>query len=272
MVQLQPAPLLPPPFAQGQFEERRPPPWLDTRGCAMIADCMESAGHRLLGRDAAVAALVVLVVLLVQLPARLCGVNLLDEGAILQTADDLRRGLRLYVDAVHLPFPGIFYLTAWAFALGGTSMSTARTLAALVFAAAAGVVYLIARWSHSRAGALAVVLAFVAYRVWAYPHWHIVNYSPLAVLLLLLAAWIVGEGLAGRGRWPFVLAGVVSGAAVLAKQDSGIAVSGALALALLVCQPATGRRRALAGFAGGAAAVAILVALWISASGMAREF
>src|SRR5437016_2798231 len=156
---------------------------------------MESAGHRLLGRDAAVAALVVLVVLLVQLPARLCGVNLLDEGAILQTADDLRRGLRLYVDAVHLPFPGIFYLTAWAFALGGTSMSTARTLAALVFAAAA-----------------------------------------------------------------------------LARQAPGFAVAGALARALLVCRPAPGRRGASAGFAGGAAGVAILVALCISASGMAREF
>src|SRR5262249_7824120 len=128
---------------------------------------------------------------------------------------------------------------------GGTSMESARLLAAAVFAGTTGVVYAIARWSWGRGGALGVTAAFLGYRVWAYPHWQMVSYSTLAVGLLPLAPWVLGYSLAGRpGR--IVLAGVASGLAILVKQDSGATGAAALGLACLVCVPGSFDRRARA--------------------------
>src|SRR6059036_2001811 len=98
--------------------------------------------------------------------------SLMDEGGILQFADDILHGRTLYRDVVVYAFPGVFYVTAAAFAVAGTSVGTARSLAALLFAIATAAVYLLARWSHGRRDALAIVLLFVCYRVWAFPHWH----------------------------------------------------------------------------------------------------
>ena len=143
-------------------------------------------------RDGLIALAIVAGVLVLQLPFRLCAVSLVDEGAILQIAADVAQGHRLYTEAVHYAFPGVFYLTAAAFAVAGTSIETARMLAILLFALASGVVYLIARWSCGRRGALAVVTLFLVYRVWAYPHWQVLSYSTLALTLSLAATWIVG--------------------------------------------------------------------------------
>jgi len=226
---------------------------------------VSSASARQLGWDAAVALVVVAAVVLLQLPFRLRWVSLTDEGLIFQIADDLLHGHRLYSDAVHYAFPGIFYLTAAAFALFGTSFETARSLAIVLFAVTCGVAYLIARWWCTRRDALIVVVIFLLYRVWAYPHWQMLSYSSLAVTLALVGTWITGEGLAQENAWPFLVAGVMSAAAVLAKQDSGAMTLGALGLAVLVLRPAGNARRARrvgafiagAGLTLGAAAIAI---------------
>ncbi|HXQ21647.1 MAG TPA: hypothetical protein VN812_08235, partial [Candidatus Acidoferrales bacterium] len=170
---------------------------------------MSSASARQLGWDAAVALVVVAAVVLLQLPFRLRWVSLTDEGLIFQIADDLLHGHRLYSDAVHYAFPGIFYLTAAAFALFGTSFETARSLAIVLFAVTCGVAYLIARWWCTRRDALIVVVIFLLYRVWAYPHWQMLSYSSLAVTLALVGTWITGEGLAQENAWPFLVAGVM---------------------------------------------------------------
>src|SRR5262245_16202638 len=130
--------------------------------------------------DGALAAAAGLGVFLLQLPFRLCWVNLTDEGAILQDATDILAGRKMYVDAVHPAFPGVHYLTAIAFAIGGETFDTARILACVVFAITAAVAWLIGRWWLRPAGALGLVLLFVVFRVWAFPHWHMVSYSSLA--------------------------------------------------------------------------------------------
>ena len=225
-----------------------------------------------LGRDVIVALAVAAGVFLLELPIRLCAVNLMDEGAILQIAADMVSGKRLYTDAAHYAFPGVFWLTAAAFRVWGTSIETARTLALVLFAGTAAVVYLIARWWHGRLGALGVVVVFLAYRVWAYPHWQMLSYSTLAVALVLLATWLVGEGLArGSALW-LTAAGVAGALAVASKQDSGFAGAAALATAvLLVPPPRLGRRRAVVAFAAGGLGTIVVVVAAIVRSGIGAD-
>jgi hypothetical protein len=217
-------------------------------------------------RDPILALAIAAGVFALQLPVRLCAVNLLDEGTILQMAAEILAGKHLYADAVHYAFPGVFYLTALAFAVGGTSIGTARTLVIALFAIAAAAVFLMARWSHSRRGALVVLIVFLAYRVWAYPHWQTLSYSTLAVMLILVATCAVGTALGGHRLWPFALAGAVSGAAVLSKQDSGVAGTAALALGLLVME----RRRLgrFIAFASGTLLIVGAAAVAITAAGL----
>src|SRR4029453_5746433 len=193
--------------------------------------------RQLLGRDAVLALAIVASGFVLQLPFFLHGVNLSDEGAILEIADELLRGRRLYADVQYPAFPGVLLVTAALFRLFGSSFATARIFAAGVFAGTVGVMFLMARWSLSRCAAVAVALLCLVYRVWAYPHWHMVSYSSLGVALVLAAGWIVGDAFEPRGHWRYGLAGLVAGAAVLAKQDIGPVGVGVLGLAVLTAAP-----------------------------------
>jgi len=224
----------------------------------------------LLRRDVLLALAIGVGVFLIQLPVCRHGVSLLDEGVILQIAEDVRSGLRPYRDAVYPAFPGVLYLTAAAFALGGTSVETARVLSAALFAIATGAVYLIARWRLSRSGAATTVVLFMLYRAWAYPAWQFLNYSTLAVTLVLLATCIVGEALAQSRSWPFALAGACGGAAFLSKQDCGLVGSAALGVALLL-RRTPGGRGATAFVAGGGVVVAAALAA-LAVMGSWRDF
>src|SRR5262252_817635 len=220
--------------------------------------------------DGALAAVVVLGVFALQLPFRLHWVNLTDEGAILQDATDILAGRRLYVDAIHPAFPGVFYLTAAAFAVGGPTFDTARTLACALFALATGLGFAIGRWWLRPAGALALGVLFVDYRVWAFPHWQMLSYSSLAVLLLLAATALVGAGFA-RGRVAhYAAAGMVAALAMVTKQDSGVLGTAGLGLAILLAAPEPWRRRlgAALWFGAGATAVFGVVVVAIAWAGM----
>ena len=70
-------------------------------------------GHR--GSDRTIALGVFVALLLIQIPFRLIGISMLDEGAILQMSSDILQGRHLYRDAIHYAFPGVFYATAAAF-------------------------------------------------------------------------------------------------------------------------------------------------------------
>lgn len=202
-----------------------------------------------------------------QWPLRLRALSLVDEGLVVQVADDLLHGRRLYADAVAYAWPGAFWLTAGVFALAGTSVETARTLALVVFALAIALAYLIARWTLGRFGALVVALVFLAYRVWAYPHWQMVNYSPLAMMWLLAAVWASGEAIARQRMLWAVAAGIMAGLAAISKQDLGLATVGLLGAALALA-PAGGGRQRLGGFALGAAAVLGTTLLVLAAQGV----
>ncbi len=179
----------------------------------------------------------------VQLPFVAHQAVLLDEGVILQMAVDIANGKAPYRDGVHYAFPGVFYLTAAVFEVFGPSLEAARILAAALFATTAGVSILICRWWCTRPEAIFFFLVLLSYRVWSFPHWHMLNYSPLAVTMALAAAWAAGEHIVRTGyRWAFV-AGVFCGLAVLGKQDSGGATAIALGIAMLALRPATWRDR-----------------------------
>jgi hypothetical protein len=221
-----------------------------------------------LRRDGPVALGIVAVVLAAQWPFRQLCVSLLDEGAVLQTAAEVARGKVPYVDAFHYVFPGVFYLAGGTFALAGTSMETARLLAFTVFAVATGLAYLIARWFAPPLTALTMAAVFLVYRVWAYPQWQILHYSSLAMMLLLLSAWMLG--VASEGRRGLACAGAVSGLAVLAKQDSGGIGTIALGVAVLLFRrPAV--RSAVAFTAGWLAVVGTAIAL-LAAVGAGPDF
>ena len=227
-----------------------------------------------LSADGPLALTAAIVALAVQWPLRLRMISMIDEGAILQIAAEILDGRMPYRDAIHYAFPGIFYLLAGAFAVAGTSTETARALACGLFAVATVASYLIARWWYGRPGACAVVLLFLVYRVWAYPHWQMVSYSTLAIACLLPAAWLVGEAFEHRGRWRLVVAGLAAGCAVLAKQDSGGLGVVALALGIVMAGPGALRDRVrdTAWLVGGAAVVLLSTAAILVATGIAGDF
>jgi hypothetical protein len=218
-------------------------------------------------RDAALIAGVVAAVFLVQLPFRLHAVNLVDEPAIYQDAVDILSGRKMYVDSIHPAFPGVFYFTALVFWIAGATFDVGRTLACLVFAATTGVVVAMGRWWLRPAGALALAVLFVSYRVWAFPHWHMMSYSSFALALVLAATWVLGVAFAsGRAR-TYAAAGAVAALAMVTKQDSGVLGTAALGLAILVAAPVPvgARVRAAVAFVVGASAVfgsAVLLIAW----------
>jgi hypothetical protein len=150
-------------------------------------------------------------------------------------ADDINRGKVLYRDIyIDAPFPGAFYLLAGWFRLIGPSIWASRLPVIAAFTILVICVTRIASVVLPRAGALAIAVVIVCYRVWAFPHWQVYNYSPIAaasltVAVVLLLAWIE------RPERAFLaIAGALAGIGILCKQDYGFGVTGALGLFLLV--------------------------------------
>jgi hypothetical protein len=176
---------------------------------------------------------VALAAVAIQLPIFDRWFALLDEGYILQIADDVNRGNVLYRDVnVDAPFPGAFYLLAWWFRIAGTSVLSSRVLAVAGFAVFATATFRIARALLSRPFAFGVLAMVFCYRVWAFPHWHIYSYSLVSAALLSVAVALVAAFVdSGRRTLPLV-AGVLAGCAIMSKQDYGLAVSGLTTLVL----------------------------------------
>jgi hypothetical protein len=212
--------------------------------------------------EAVVVAGIVTAVFLVQLPFRLHAVNLVDEPAVSGRGRH-PSGRKLYVDSIHPAFPGVFYFTALVFAIAGASFDVGRTLASRL-AGTTGVAYLIGRW-WSAARRLALVI-LVNYRLWAYPHWHMMSYSSLATRLVLAATWVPASR-SGAGAPSGTRSGAVAALAMVTKQDSGLLGTAALGLAILVAAPVAigARLRAATAFVAGVAAVfgtALALIVW----------
>ncbi|MBY0280512.1 hypothetical protein K2Z84_34690 [Candidatus Binatia bacterium] len=176
---------------------------------------------------------VALSAVLVQLPIFDRWFALLDEGYILEIADDINRGNVLYRDVnVDAPFPGAFYLLAWWFRLFGSSVLSSRVLAVAGFALFATAAFRIARALLPRAWSLGLLAVLLCYRVWAFPHWHIYSYSLVSAALLAAAVALVMTFVGRGGSLRPLVAGLLAGAAVMSKQDYGLAVSGLVTLVL----------------------------------------
>ncbi len=164
-----------------------------------------------------------LVALAFQLPFFDRWFSFMDEGHLLLFADLIAQGGELYRDATVYPLPGSFWLLAAAFRIFGASNLVARWILVVEFSLFVALVFaLFRRMAGNRPAWLAVALMLV-YRVWAFPHWHMYNYSStalliqLAVLLLLLRFFDSGR------LATLASAGLLFGLGVLCKQDYGAA-------------------------------------------------
>lgn len=178
---------------------------------------------------------------------------LLDEGYILEIADEINRGKVLYRDVnVDAPFPGAFYLLAAWFRIAGASIASSRVLAIAGFSLYVTALFRIARSLLSRRAALLFVGFLLCYRVWAFPHWHIYSYSLVAAALAVVGVATALRALRRDSMALLGAAGLALGAAAMCKQDYGLAVAGTTGLALLLIG-ALGARSRLARLAPAAA-------------------
>ncbi|HWP66191.1 MAG TPA: hypothetical protein VNO26_09785, partial [Candidatus Limnocylindria bacterium] len=186
-----------------------------------------------------------------------------DEGFIYQIGSELAAGAVLYRDVSHIAFPGVFEAVAGLFAMTGPSALAGRALAVLLFTATALLTLALARTVMPLGWAVVAAALFVLHRPWAFPQWQMLHYSTLCVTLLAAAACLVARALPAPSGRRLAAVGAVLGAAILAKQDYGLAVTGATHLFLLAAaapaRAAGGRLRALAALDAGVAAVLLPV-------------
>ncbi|MFP6664395.1 MAG: hypothetical protein VCC00_09365 [Deltaproteobacteria bacterium] len=196
------------------------------------------------GRDWWMVGATFLAAIVFQLPIFDRWLALLDEGYVLQIADDINRGRVLYRDVVvDAPFPLAFELLAKWFRLVGTSVFSSRLLAMLFFALYASSFYCLSREVLRRTHALVFVWLILCYRVWAFPHWQFYSYSLVAASLALVAAAVLAASLRRASARLRLLGGVFLGLAIAAKQDYGAMVSIAFGLLFLLLPWVAGTRR-----------------------------
>jgi hypothetical protein len=153
-----------------------------------------------------------------------------DEGVLLQGADRLLRGERLYRDFFEFLPPGGFLLTAGWFGLTNVSLLSARVLAAFNFIGIACILYsvLLRVSCNTIASAVGVVVFVVTSQgVWMQVshHWFTTLFCMLALFGLLI--WIDTR----RLSW-VILAGLAGGAATMITPTRGAlaVMAGLLAL------------------------------------------
>jgi hypothetical protein len=99
----------------------------------------------------------------------------------------------------------------------------ARWMVVLVFAAFTALLFALLRRCLPLAWSLAAVGMLWAYRIWAFPHWHMYSYSSLALVVLLASIAALIRYTETRRRGTLALAGVLFGLGVYCKQDYGAA-------------------------------------------------
>jgi hypothetical protein len=220
-----------------------------------------------LGRLAVFAA-VAAATLCVQLPFFDRWFSGMDEGHILLFSEIAAEGGTLYRDATFYPLPGAFYLLAGLFRLFEPSILVARWAVSVEFALFTAVIFDLMRRAVSLRFAVWIVPLLWAYRVWAFPHWQMYNYSTTALLLYAVSLRLLLAHLETPRRWLLAAAGLVFGIGVFCKQDYGAAVLLASVVTLAVAartrrDPAhtPGFARSLATFLLPAAGVGLLAGL-----------
>ena len=192
-----------------------------------------------------------------------------DEGAYLTAAAKILRGGVFYREIDAYPLPGSSYLLALAMSIFGEHLSVARALAGASWCAMVLGVYAAALRLTSRERAALCGVSLLALKFWAFPNFTAYLYSDLAIAfaVVALAVFLRRDPQAAPTR--LVVLGVLTGLAVLAKQNTGIYLGGAIA-ALLLWPGLRGARplRELTAFAAGVAGVAVPAALYFASEGL----
>jgi hypothetical protein len=186
-------------------------------------------------------------------------------------AAEIRRGAVLYRDVtVDAPFPAAFYVLAAWFGVAGESVHASRLLIVAGFGLLAALVVRLGAAVAGRAAVAALAVLVLCYRVWAFPHWQVWSYSALAAIAMTGAAVLCLRHARTGGTGALVAAGLAAGGGILAKQDYGLAVTGALGLWLLA-RPWLGLAARgvapAAAFSAGVAALVVPAAAYFAAHG-----
>ncbi|MGP8246358.1 MAG: ArnT family glycosyltransferase [Bryobacteraceae bacterium] len=190
----------------------------------------------------------------------------IDEGILLDAAERMAHGQRLYVDFFAYLAPGSFWLQELAFRIFGVSLAAGRLIVCLDFSLQCAVVFwLVARLGYPRAAILTGVV-FLGLEA-SNP----VLLSPShrwdsAALALLSVACGLEAFLGGRRTW-WVLAGATIGAAAVCTPTMGL-VAVFTAASLL----ASGRRADLGPYLAACAGVWAAAAVFMAAGGIALPF
>jgi len=216
------------------------------------------------GRKLRAPAAIALLTLLVQLPIYDRWFSVMDEGHMLLFADLVTQGQRLYSDMTIYPLPGAFYLLALAFSIFEPSILVSRWLVVIEFCLLVAMVFSLARRMVSPRYAWLLVGVMWLYRIWAFPHWQMFNYSSTALVFLFASLVTLVAYFDSGSRRTLSAAGLLFGIGVLCKQDYGAATLIAALVALTVhVRSAPGERaaRVLAHFFVPAAAVGAVAGL-----------
>jgi HEAT repeat protein len=165
------------------------------------------------------------------------GFYLEDEGTMLYQIARTHAGQIPYIDFHTGYTPGLFYLNAWLFDAFGVNVIALRIGLALVNAAAAALLFALARHVAPTAWALVATLVYVAFLPFfggefasfniPYPSWY--------VTLLWLASTLLLVRYRDTGRWPWLLlSGVAAGGCFCFKPNGGAFALAAAGLGVLV--------------------------------------
>jgi Dolichyl-phosphate-mannose-protein mannosyltransferase len=136
-----------------------------------------------------------------------------DEGVLLNGAERMLGGQRLYIDFFEFPPPGGFVLTEAWFRIAGVSFLSARLLVILTIVAIACFTFLACRLASGSALLSAVLTA--EWVAMSQGNWTQTNPHWFTTLFSMVAAWAVLASVTAprhRLRWPLI-AGVAAGAA-----------------------------------------------------------
>jgi hypothetical protein len=189
-----------------------------------------------------------------------------DEGILLEPAQRVLAGERPYTDFFAIMSPGSYWIQALAFRVLGISMTAARLPVTLDFAAQCALIFwLVRRYASARAAAFAAVLFFCFQT--ADPEMLTAQHRWDSGALALLSVALCLSATRGAG-WRSFLAGVAAGYAALCTPS--VALAGMVSMVWLAS--ARGRRRLLAPYGAGIAAIVGSAAAYLLAHGMFGPF
>ena len=185
-----------------------------------------------------------------------------DPGILLDAADRLAGGERLYVDFFEFLPPGSFLIVQAWFYLVGSSFTAMRGLAMLTISAIAALIYLCCREVEVSRSNLVAIMAALFWLAASPPIWLMeINHHWFTTLFSMMAVLMALRGCrAGPGfPVPHLLCGLAIGAAAMVTPTQGALVLLAAAASLI----GRGGTRRLAWLAAGCATVPLLTVAYI---------